>query len=85
MEERVAGMAASVIDDLEAIKLHSERIVGDLFEEGSDHGPAGPSIPMAAPDTGSSPRIPYSTHATLQFTYLLTRIVKTSFVFAAYS
>ncbi len=62
----MAGMAASVIDDLEAIKLHSERIVGDLFEEGSDHGPAGPSIPMAAPDTGSSPNILYSTHAILQ-------------------
>jgi hypothetical protein len=61
-------MAASVIDDLEAIKLHSERIVGDLFEEGSDHGPAGPSIPMAAPDTGSL----NSNHATLQFlTFLM--------------
>jgi hypothetical protein len=68
----VAGMAASVIDDLEAIKLHSERIVGDLFEEGSDHGPAGPSIPMAAPDTGSWPNSLNSTHATLQFlTFLM--------------
>ena len=53
MEAHVASIAAFVIDELEAIKLQSERIVGDLFEEGSDHGPAVPSIPMAAPDTGT--------------------------------
>ena len=49
----MASIAAFVIDELEAIKLQSERIVGDLFEEGVvEHGPAVPSIPMAAPDTG---------------------------------
>jgi len=52
----VASIAAFVIDELESIKLQSERIVGDLFEEGGvEAGPAVPSIPMAAPDTGGNP------------------------------
>jgi GTP cyclohydrolase II len=60
LEEHVASIAAFVIDELDAIRLHSERIVGDLFEEGSDHGPAVPSIPMAAPDTGLSVLLGFS-------------------------
>jgi hypothetical protein len=53
----VASIAAFVIDELESIKQQSERIVGDLFEEGVvEPGPAVPSIPMAAPDTGERKR-----------------------------
>ena len=50
----MASIAAFVIDELEAIRLQSERIVGDLFEEVGEQGAAVPCIPMAAPDTGST-------------------------------
>ena len=51
LEEHVSRIAAFVIDELETIKIQSERIMGALFEE-SVSGPLVPSIPMAAPDTG---------------------------------
>ena len=54
LEEHVASIAAFVIDELEAIRLQSERIVGDLFEEVGEQGAAVPCIPMAAPDTGKT-------------------------------
>jgi len=52
LEDNVSKIASYVIDELETIKLQSERIVGDLFEESVDGSPMAPSVPMAAPDTG---------------------------------
>ena len=48
LEDHVSRIAAFVIDELETIKIQSERIMGTLFEESVSV----PSIPMAAPDTG---------------------------------
>ena len=52
LENHVSKIASFVIDELEMIKLQSERIVGDLFEESVEGSPLAPSVPMAAPDTG---------------------------------
>ena len=52
LEDHVSKIASFVIDELEMIKLQSERIVGDLFEESVEGSPLAPSVPMAAPDTG---------------------------------
>ena len=53
LEEQVSRIAACVIDELETIRLQSERMMGALFEESvAAAAPLVPSIPMAAPDTG---------------------------------
>ena len=52
LEEHIARVAAIVIDELETIKMQSDRMMGDLFDESVVSGPQVPSIPMAAPDTG---------------------------------
>jgi len=52
LEEHISRIAAFVIDELETIKIQSERIMGALFEESMTTVPLVPSIPMAAPDTG---------------------------------
>ena len=52
LEEQVSRIAACVIDELETIRLQSERMMGALFEESVAAAPLVPSIPMAAPDTG---------------------------------
>ena len=52
LEEHISRIAAFVIDELETIKIQSERIMGALFEESINSVPLVPSIPMAAPDTG---------------------------------
>ena len=52
LEEHIARVAAIVIDELDTIKLQSERMMGDLFDESALPLPQVPSIPMAAPDTG---------------------------------
>jgi hypothetical protein len=41
-----------VIDELDTIKMQSERMMGALFDESVVSVPLAPSIPMAAPDTG---------------------------------
>ena len=45
-------IAAIVIDELDTIKMQSERMMGALFDESVVSVPLAPSIPMAAPDTG---------------------------------
>ena len=50
LEEHVSRIAAFVIDELETIRIQSERMMGALFEETVSN--IVPSIPMAAPDTG---------------------------------
>ena len=53
LEEHVSRVAASVIDELETIRIQSERMMGALFEENVPGvSSLVPSIPMAAPDTG---------------------------------
>ena len=52
LEEHISRIAASVIDELETLRLQSERMMGGLFEPDWPGSTGVPSIPMAAPDTG---------------------------------